>query len=484
MLIKTYKPNETIDLFNLLSLSPFFASWMDEHNTGVPPEIKLHPAIKDLLMSAGEAISPHALLRLPHADPTEGADPAYCRMRQKSYEGYDADTDKFVSVKLGKVLRQVFPSLSQAVITRAVETYTALQTYKLCFTQSDQELKDIMLWMTANYKEEPESQDLPVPRSCMTNPHYVKKLADVGVHPYQAYAHALGWSLAYVPVDPDDYTKGILARAIVHDDDRGNKHFVRTYAASSECQISERLEKLLSAHGYELIDDWSGYSIARIDCADLGLYGDIVAPYVDGYADYLEYDGIRIADMCTLQIRLDKCTLETYSDVYPASYPYGTPESYCRCDHCHAPENNLYTVGRNDDDSICSRCRSKHYVFVENRELWVLAGDTVELFDGNYALIEDAQYIDRFYEYALCTNVVYSEKGDEWIPKYRAQRLHDDDWEWDDLCWLDYMGNWYSDEEPHIKDPDTGLLYTEAEYEAMQRTDQSTQIGELYDTKE
>lgn len=461
-----YKPDETVRFLDFLEHNAFFAKIYYESRE----PLKLHPVVRELLHMPQQAISPHALFKLPHIDPDANADHAYCLIRQKSYEGYDPDTDKFTRVKLGRILRQIFPQMPQVAITQEVERFTAASKLTLQFTQSDEELKELMLWMTKHYYSADEAPyaSVPVPCSCMNNPKYIGRLTNCGIHPYQVYAHALGWSLAYIPVDPEDYTKGILARAVVNNDGQ-NKCFVRTYAAKREYQTSERLEHLLIAQGYEHVEDWAGYSIAKIDCIDLGLYGDIVAPFIDGESDYYECNDVRVADMDTLQVRRDKLELSQFSSVFSACSAIGMLSLKHRCEKCNAPtdDDTLCTVGRNRDEQVCVFCRREFYTLIYSKEIWVANDEAIKLHDGGTALLEDAVYIERLDECWHVDDVVYSEVSETDIPCKYAVQLYDGRWAWMDESWRDYMGDWHANDEPYVVEDATGLLYTEADYESL-----------------
>ena len=482
---KVYAPNVTTTAEDLAVQSQMFQQLLDN---AFPP-LTLHPVIIELMLSGPtQHISPNVIFKLPHIDPSPDADPAYCLIRQKSYEGYNKDCDKFVHVKLGRVLRQVFPHMPHSRITRAVEKFTAIQKYRVRFTQSDEELLELMLWMTENYKEHQSSEDVPVPCSCMTNPTYIRKLVSRGIHPYQAYAHALGWSMAYVPIDPEDYTKGIVARAMTHDDGRGNddsKSFVRTYASSGEYQSCARLEHLLYAQGYTLLDNWSGYDIAKLECGDYGLEGDVLAPYVDGNAEYLEDDGNCREDMCTLQIRYGNEDVSNFSGIYPATHTRGILHQMSRCDCCYSPtgDDDLCVAGVNNDLGVCVFCHNEHYIYVEAHDVWIESDEAVRLHDGEWALSDDAVYLERFDEYYHNDHVIYSEIESEYIPHDNAVQLHDGDWAWDDQCWRDHKGDWHHESELYIEDDDTGDKYTAADYEALRKAVCETVHETVHETK-
>ena len=441
----------------LFNRSAFMRDIMRRCST-LPHEI--HPTVLYIMhkyCNSRTMLNPRALFSFPHIS----ADPSYCLVRQKSYEGWDA-TDKYTLSRLGKVLKAIFPELDHAIITKTVEEYTAHRKGTLHFTESTEQLRDIMLWMCEQHDSDTA---VKFPRSCMTNPDNVRHTVSHGIHPYQVYAHELGWSMAYVTLDKEDYTKGIMSRAIVN---HKEKTFVRTYAASSEYQVDERLALRLEAAGYTRLRGWDGYAIAKIECEDFGFYGEVVMPYVDGSPDYAVDNGEhnKEADMPVLTIT------NNVNGTYSAAYPTDVTEGYTYradcCECCGAPtcEDNLHYIDV-DERNVCTDCRDEHYVWIDYKDAYYRKEDTVLLSNGEYALDEDAVYVDRWDDYICRDDAVYSEEDDEYIHAHHAVETRDGDWAWEEDCWQDYNGDWHRDNVPCVEDENTGEMYTNEDYDAL-----------------
>ena len=422
----------------LMSASPYI------HPIGLAP---MHPLIRSMLREAKlyEIVNLYALFRLPQAC---AGQPDMCLVRQKSYEGYDPDKDKYVPARLGKIVRDIFVSKSHDEITQELERYYAqFGDYKLCFTQSDAEMKELMLWMTEQYG----NSSMIVPRSCMTNPTHVGDVVDNGIHPYQAYAHALGWSLAYVPIDPEDYTKGILSRAIVN---RKSMRFVRTFSHTKDFQVDERMNHMLVDAGYKQHSSWTGHEILKIehDCIPKM---SVVLPYIDGDRSSAIYKGGHCMDMSTLTLTSNDREIERAKEYYSVMNSDGISYLLVMCAHCGMITKKIgmthavFVDGTEGD--ICGYCERHQYrrlspdYYADNT--FAKSEEVVKAFDAlrnrlHNILKSDAVRVSRYNTTMHRKDTVYAKTTDEYIPLAEAAQ-GDTDWEYQSLVEVNEAVNVY-----------------------------------------
>ena len=223
------------------------------------------------------------LMRTPHTDYRPDGS-----MTVLAADNYDkAMAGNFSEVKIGRVLRKIFPHATQAVITRMVEKFNAdNKGYKLELTKSTEEMCRIM-------REGAQMSSAAFPHTCMTTiclSIYDKEdYLPEWVHPYMAYDHALGWSMAMIKDD-----KGfVVGRAIVHTE---RMEFVRVFANGNNV-VSSTFEKTLTLAGYKQVSGWYGLLLKRVPLS-LERIDDMmtesiaaVVPYLDGEERYVEPAG-------------------------------------------------------------------------------------------------------------------------------------------------------------------------------------------------
>ena len=223
------------------------------------------------------------LMRTPHTDYRPDGS-----MAVLAADNYDkAMAGNFSEVKIGRVLRKIFPHATQAVITRMVEKFNAdNKGYKLELTKSTEEMCRIM-------REGARLSSAAFPHTCMTTiclSIYDKEdYLPEWVHPYMAYDHELGWAMAMIKDD-----KGfVVGRAIVHTE---RMEFVRVFANGNNV-VSSTFEKILTLAGYKQVYGWYGYLLKRVPLS-LERIDDMmtesiaaVVPYLDGEERYVEPAG-------------------------------------------------------------------------------------------------------------------------------------------------------------------------------------------------
>ena len=223
------------------------------------------------------------LMRAPHTDYRPDAS-----MAVLAADNYDkAMAGNFSEVKIGRVLRKIFPHATQAVITRMVEKFNAdNKGYKLELTKSTEEMCRIM-------REGARMSSTAFPHTCMTTiclSIYDKEdYLPEWVHPYMAYDHELGWAMAMIKDD-----KGfVVGRAIVHTE---RMEFVRVFANGNNV-ASSTFEKILTMAGYKQVSGWYGLLLKRVPLSleriDNMMTESIAAvvPYLDGEERYVEPAG-------------------------------------------------------------------------------------------------------------------------------------------------------------------------------------------------
>ena len=230
------------------------------------------------------------LMRSPHVDYRPDGS-----MTVMAADNFDkAMAGNFSEVKIGRVLRKIFPHATQAVITRMVEKFNAdNKGYKLELTKSTEEMCRIM-------REGALMSSTAFPHTCMTTiclsiydkEDYLPEWA----HPYMAYDHELGWAMAMIKDD-----KGfVVGRAIVHTE---RMEFVRVFANGNNV-ASSTFEKILTLAGYKQVSGWYGLLLKRVPLS-LERIDDMmtesiaaVVPYLDGEERYVEPAGefLRITD--------------------------------------------------------------------------------------------------------------------------------------------------------------------------------------------
>ena len=257
------------------------------------------------------------LMRSPHVDYRPDGS-----MTVLAADNYDkAMAGNFSEVKIGRVLRKIFPHATQAVITRMVEKFNAdNKCYKLELTKSTEEMCRIM-------REGARMSSTAFPHTCMTTiclSIYDKEdYLPEWVHPYMAYDHELGWAMAMIKDD-----KGfVVGRAIVHTE---RMEFVRVFANGNNV-ASSTFEKTLTLAGYKQVSGWYGLLLKRVPLS-LERIDDMmtesiaaVVPYLDGEDRYVEPAGefLRITNNAERKERAGYCEANGWTIVEPV-----------RCERC------------------------------------------------------------------------------------------------------------------------------------------------------
>jgi hypothetical protein len=277
------------------------------------------------------------------------------------------------------------------------------------------------------------------PHSCMKWSNRGGVNCDDGIrrHPYAVYNPMYGWHMA-VRKDGDE----IVGRALCISNDDG-KYWVRSFKkGESYSYTDEMLEAWLKSQDYKHESGYvEGQKIAKIP-AECGY----LAPYIDGNAQDVSDGG----DHLYIEERGEFTFNETQG--------YVSDGNTIECGDCgdHVDEDDAYTVGRHEDNQVCSRCRDNYHVaicrngyeyvihqddcvYVESQDAYyhtdyLSSNGIVELENGDYEKEENAVEVnDEWYhiddERIVCDhNCDYQLRSD-------CTELHDGEWALDDECW-------------------------------------------------
>ena len=250
----------------------------------------------------------------------------------------DIEKNTWTPIKPGKMLRKLFPNLSPTAITELTEWWKGrLLVGKVQFTATDDELLSLL--------KAYQRGDIAIPESCMVNRDRFESIIERNLHPYMAYAHELGWSLAY-SID----ATGIVARAIVH---KPTKTFVQAYTRSSKgISVSTVFSKALYHMGYTQVAGWKGCKLKLLvvnGSLDSNEPVQLMVPFIDGNNYTL---GEPAKDGTAKILRSSTNVL------LRAKETSGFVLANNKCEYCHKRKAGLR------GGKLCAKCAEKHNLVV------------------------------------------------------------------------------------------------------------------------
>ena len=401
--------------------------WFNQQRT----RHQLHPAV--YLMMTDHMYRAYdwqqLLLEWPHKSITDPNRIAYTRDEKSAMHGGDSDIKAQVTT-IGKYLTRHFPDAPSNLIRDIAAQFTYGGTTVITKDM------DVMVHAVING-----------PRSCMS-PSFDLLCDDRKErHPYAVYDPDLGWSMA-VRTDTDGM---VLGRCLVHENEDGDKGFVRSYKRerdyASHSGADESIEAYLKGLGYA---KWSGWP----DHAHVMRYplrrGGFLMPYIDGNCQHvIEGD--------------DTFQISSY-DGYDACNTNGALNHHeYTCEDCGAgfDDGDGGWTGIHDDNHVCQSCLDSDYTYAYSRRgnehyirnsdvievhgtyydtNWLGDNNIVELHDGEYEDLDNAVYVE--------SEDAYYSDGDDDICYAEDSNQH----ELKDNCWqCTESGNWYTDDVDNVE---------------------------------
>jgi hypothetical protein len=388
---------------------------------------EIHPAVIRACSHAWPTDLAQLVLEWPRASQEGQHKIAYTR--DEKY----GDADRQLVLSVSKYLTRHFPALSSDRI-RDISARYCEASFSIVTTM-------------------PQMLDAIIngPGSCMAKEaDYFDNLDNH--HPYEAYDPKYGWSMALITEGPM-----VTGRALLND----NK-WVRTYRRkddghgqrTSYSDVDERLTAWLRDQGFEQVNGWRRFKLARLDASNSCGF---VAPYIDGNhqhvvlcGDYLEIiaDGEYLCNNTNGDA--DEIANTTCED----------------CDDRISDDDRRY-VYRAEDRCVCESCRDSNYTYVYGRngsQYYVDNDDAVEVngeyyhdnylddnnivrtHDGEYYHSHDVVFIEGVDEYYPTESdlICYTEEG-EWELREDCVELENGEWCLTDDAWCcDHTGDYYA----------------------------------------
>jgi hypothetical protein len=403
------------------------ASVVARHRPWFSREVDRNPSIHASIFKAWDYADPadvyQLILEWPH-DSKEGNH----RIAYTRDERY-GEADRQVVTTVPKYLARHFPAISSSTIRDIGAMFVEAQ---IGIVRTMPEMLDIIKHG---------------PGSCMSGG---EDEFSTCVHPYETYDPQYGWHMAYVK-EGDVYT----GRAVLNDET-----WVRTYRGnpkeSAYSQADDRLNVWLKEQGYRKASSWSGFKLKRIDESnDCGF----VAPYLDG----------EDKDVDVYRNHLDIVSDGDGEFVCNETCGNAAERSPCRCSSCNdrTNEDDMYSVGRSGDDSVCQNCYENDYTVVYGRRgdryavpnddaveaddeyydcNWLEDNGIVRLHDGEYTHQDNAVYINSVDEYYPSESdyICYTQAG-EWELREDCVELENGEWCLTDEAWCcEHSGDYYA----------------------------------------
>jgi hypothetical protein len=379
----------------------------------------MHPIIKKAVMLAPPLDWHNLVLEWPHVSVSNDTSKiAYTRNEQ---HGID---NRQTSTSVGKYITRHFPTLKDHEVRDLCGMYGA-SVFKITHDP------EVMI----GYIQKG-------PKSCMVfDDNDDDYMADEG-HPYRVYDPALGWGLAVRMMGGS-----IDGRALINEK---SKTFVRSYRRNDTGYSSadEELQSWLNDQGYRHKRGWDEGT--RLRYIPFRKYGQDMptAPYIDGESRIVKVD------------EYTKTMIIDDGGEWLCDLTNGEAQEYnsCKCSDCNSrvDEDDLVSTYDGNGDSVCQGCIEDCYYYVYGRreyQYYVHENDMVEvngtyyhneyladnniveLYDGDYAELDDAVCIDGDYYLHHDDRIVLCEDTAEYA-------LIND-------CWMCAIGgNWYASDDP------------------------------------
>ena len=338
----------------------------------------IHPVILTLMVEVARPLDWHqVVLEFPHVSVSDPARVAYTRDNKSGI------ADRQIVTSLGKYIRERWSTadLPDHVLRQHVDTYVVRNTASC-------------EWLEDNVHEFIEAVQHG-PRSCMRWDDFE---ADDDYHPYRSYDPKYGWRMAVRRNGRNE----IVGRALAISNDDVGKLFVRSFKADGDdpnsCGYShsdEKLEAFLKDEGYEKHHRYpEGVKLYTRKLRG----GDYLAPYIDGdrwnagLGMFNDEYFFKLDDDGSFALR------ETNGHAEEAE------RSTCDCCGASFDDDDLRTVGVNEDARVCESCTDNEYTYVENATRWggcfVHNDDVFETVEGD--VLTDSSHALNGYTYLDC----------------------------------------------------------------------------------
>jgi hypothetical protein len=388
---------ETCDLWNLQHLLRYSREWVRREQD----RYEMHPVVVKLMTEVARPIDWHrVVLEYPHVSVSDPSRVAYTRDDKAGY------ADRQIVTSLGKYVRERWATadLPDHVLRAFVDDYVVRHTNACEWLE-----QDVHAYIYAVQNG---------PNSCMRWDDYE---GDADDHPYRCYDPKYGWRMAV----RRNGNKDIVGRALALEHPDFGKVYVRTFKAENDnphgCGYSHSDEKLaafLKSEGYEHRHFYP--EGAKLYTRALR-HGEYLGPYMDGETHH--------AILHTQADGESYFVLDDDGEFYLRETNGRAEEaerSTCDCCGGRFDDDDLRTVGVNDDARVCESCTDENYTYIERATRWggvyVHNDDVFESVEGD--ALTDSSYALSGYVYLNCgqheglytreDNAVCDVNGDYW----------------------------------------------------------------------
>jgi hypothetical protein len=361
-------------IWNLQSVLRYSRDWVRREQD----RYNIHPVIITLMTEVARPNDWHRiLLEYPHISVSDTARVAYTR------DDRSGVADRQIVTTLGKYIRERWSTadLPDHVLRQHVDTYVVRNTASCEWLEDD----------VHEFIEAVQNG----PRSCMRWDDFD---GDDDYHPYRCYDPKHGWRMA---VRRNGH-KQIVGRALAISNDAVGKLFVRSFKADGDdpdgggySHSDEKLEAFLKDEGYEKHHRYpEGVKLYTRKLRS----GEYLAPYMDGdrwnagLGMFNDEYFFKLDDEGNFSLR------ETNGHAEEAE------RSTCDCCGASFDDDDLRTVGVNEDARVCDGCTDENYTYVENATRWggcfVHNDDVFESVEGD--TLTDSSHSLNGYTYLDC----------------------------------------------------------------------------------
>jgi hypothetical protein len=338
---------------------------------------------------------------------------------------YDAEKEKTISIKLGRLLTKQ-TSLTELEIKNLVEFQRRNLKGELLM-ELTQDADEIVGYYTIHVAPAGGSS------SCMRNENCVS-----------VYSYDDNLFLATFYEGEDTSEDNYVGRCLVRND---NMEFIRIY--STEQKYQDNILLTLENAGYSAGD------LVGIELAKEETEGGYVMPYLDWHGMYLEDQGSYFA-------------VVSYSTSLKADSTNGVLKFVCTCGHCGESINEDEARYTEQEGDVCESCFEDNYVYFED-ETYLISDCTIVIggeHDGDYVpdyllsenyyykpedssdyyyrdLLEDC--VGGYYLLENCVELAETTDGFDYAPKEDCTELEESDLEDLEDCGEFKLG-WYTDE--------------------------------------
>ena len=421
----------------------------------------LHPCVINLLAYKPLDFS-KVVNEWPHVSDTDPTRLAYTR------SDADGAADRQLITSVGKYLARHWPHVSDHA-RRDVQALFTPDTMHFVYTTPEMIVgvetgPRSCMAAVAEYLGNFKPDDSAILRLWMEDPR--KPQPDWSRHPYSSYMPEFGWHMA-LRVNPQGRIDGRALCLTVGD----SHQFVRTYRRHAEpggwSETDFALQAWLTNQKYVLSSGWPEGARLRLlpkDGSGEGLY----APYLDG-----NRRGVSCADGSTGLYKITYGSHEYWCEgasgiIFPVDGGDGDDENddeddggdtmICPCCGTRVDCENTGSVGRSDDQSVCTDCIESSYTWVRGRsrhggyteyyveedgaqsvldrdysvDIYHLPEDVIQTIGGDYAEMDDCVCIDDDWYHLDDTDVVHlacdDDEGKSFMLRADAYQADDSSW--------------------------------------------------------